>query len=170
MNDRFVQFYLGLAHHCSDMSRAVRLRVGCVIVNNDNVISHSWNGTPRGWDNTCEYQDRMPSDAGMLLPSESIEQQWPLSDPMGRYRLVTKPEVLHAERNALDKLSRNGTSGQGSTLFVTHAPCVECAKSVYSVGIKEVYFSNYYRSNDGIEFLEKCGIPVKYVQYLRFNQ
>jgi dCMP deaminase len=104
------------------------------------------------------------------LAPEEIEQGWPyegtyLDDqghPMrGRYRLKTKPEVQHAERNALDKLARQGgRGGADSVMFVTHAPCLECAKSIYGAGVQQVYFRDHYRSDDGIQFLEQCGIPV----------
>jgi dCMP deaminase len=132
------EFYMTLAEECSRMSRAVRLQVGAVIVKNNNIISFSWNGTPSGWDNCCEHT----LDDGTL---------------------VTKPEVMHAERNAIDKLARSQQSGSGATIFITHAPCVECAKSIYMSGIEHVYYRHNYRSNDGIEFLKKCGLPVEQI-------
>jgi dCMP deaminase len=79
----------------------------------------------------------------------------------GRYRLKTKPEVLHAERNALDKLAKNGgVGGKDAVMFSTHAPCMECAKSIYGAGITELYYKDDYRSVDGIYFLKKCGLSV----------
>lgn len=78
-----------------------------------------------------------------------------------RYKLKTKPEVIHAERNALDKLVKNGGMGaKGATLFSTHSPCLECAKSIYGAGIKEVIYNTDYRSEEGVYFLNKCGIEV----------
>lgn len=146
MNERMAQFYMNLAEECSKMSRAIRLQVGAVIVKNNNIISFSWNGTPSGWDNCCEYEvpEHIDPDTRTITPAH----------------LVTKPEVMHAERNAIDKLARSQESGYGATIFITHAPCVECAKSIYMSGIQSVYYRNDYRSNDGIKFLEKCGLPV----------
>lgn len=146
MKPRFVDFYMSMARLCATMSRAKRLQVGCVIVKNDNVISHSWNGTPRGWDNECEITlpEEIDPDSRTIMPA----------------RTITKPEVIHAERNALDKLSRATGGGHGATMFVTHLPCIECSKSIYSAGIVEVYYQDEYRSDAGIKFLEKCGVKV----------
>lgn len=164
-----IDFYMKIAENCAEMSRAVRLKVGCVIVKNENIISFSWNGTPAGWDNNCENIEWC-SGGGWLSPEE-IEEGWPYEGEytdikgnvmQGRYRLKTKPEVLHAERNSLDKLAKNGNSGgKDASLFSTHAPCLECAKSIYGAGIKEVFYSNDYRSEEGIYFLKKCGIKVE---------
>lgn len=133
--NRMSDFYMTIAEQCSEMSRAVRLKVGAVIVKDNNIISFSWNGTPSGWDNCCEHT----LDDGSL---------------------VTKPEVLHAERNAIDKLARGHMSGQGATIYITHAPCVECSKSIYMSGIVSAFYRHKYRSDDGIQFLEKCGVKV----------
>jgi len=77
-----------------------------------------------------------------------------------RYRLVTKPEVLHAESNALMKLAKSTDSGQGADLFMTHSPCMDCAKMIYQAGIRRVYFANHYRSDTGTEFLRSSGVEV----------
>lgn len=171
MKERMKSFYMGFAGNCAHMSRARRLQVGAVIVKDDNIISFSWNGTPAGWDNNCE--DVEWCDAGGWLSLEEIEEGWPFEGSyldangnimQGRYRLKTKPEVLHAERNALDKLARQGgRGGEGSVMFITHAPCIECAKSIYGAGVRQVYFRDHYRSTDGIKFLEQCGIPIEQI-------
>jgi dCMP deaminase len=168
MNTRMTAFYMAFAQQCAQMSRARRLQVGAVIVKDDNIISFSWNGTPAGWDNNCEDVEWC-SGGGWLSPEE-IQEGWPYEGAYtdsagnvmsGRYRLRTKPEVLHAERNALDKLAKKGnTGGAGATLYCTHAPCLECAKSIYGAGINNLYYSSDYRSEDGIYFLKKCGINV----------
>jgi dCMP deaminase len=166
MKPKFINFYMTVAQHCASMSTAKRLQVGSVVVKDNNIISFSWNGTPAGWDNNCEDKDWMESDAGMWLDPEDIEERWPFReyrpdlDRQMRYGLKTKPEVLHAERNALDKLARGHQSGLGATMFVTHTPCMECAKSIYGAGISEVYYQHEYRSTSGVEFLKQCGIPV----------
>jgi dCMP deaminase len=167
MNDRMKDFYMNVAHQCSTLSRAVRLQVGCVIVKNNNIISFSWNGTPAGWDNNCE--DKEWASGGGWLSPEEIEERWPYEGTyldangniiQGRYRLVTKPEVLHAEMNAIGKLARSSENGEGSTIFITHSPCIECAKLIYQSGIKYVYYENDYRDRKGINFLSKSNIPV----------
>ena len=129
------------AWRAAELSHARRLHVGAVIVKDDTVISYGYNGMPAGWDNNCEFE-------------------W--TDPQTKQKsLVTRPEVLHAERNALDKLAkRGGAGGEGASMFITHAPCLECAKSIYGAGIKNVYFREQYRSDDGVEFLKKCGVNV----------
>lgn len=160
---------MDLAHHCAQMSRAIRLQVGSIIVKNDNVLAFSWNGTPTGWDNNCEDRVDMNFDAGGWLSVEEIEERWPYEDididpELGyrrRYALKTKPEVLHAEMNCLMKLARSSESGENASMFITHAPCIECAKGIYQVGIKEVYYAKEYRSTDGIEFLKKSGIRIE---------
>jgi len=125
---------------------------------------------PSGWDNNCEYRDYMSGAGGWLSPDE-IYEQWPFEeediDPdLGyarRYALKTKPEVLHAESNAIAKLAKSNDSGLGADLFVTHSPCIHCAKLIHQSGIRRVYYGENYRSTDGIEFLEKSGIEVKQI-------
>ena len=142
MNERFKSLYMDIAFRTAKMSRAVRLNVGSIIVKDDRIISYSWNGTPAGWDNNCENKEELAD---------------------GSIKLVTKPEVLHAESNALMKLAKNGGGANGASIFITHAPCIECAKMIYQAGITEVYYSIDYRSRDGIEFLQKCNVPVEQV-------
>ncbi len=161
-------FYMNIAVECSKMSKAIRLQVGAIIVKDDNILSFSWNGTPAGWDNNCENKEWC--SAGGWLDPEEIEEQWPYegtyldangNEMQGRYRLKTKPEVLHAERNALDKLAKNGgVGGKDAVMFSTHSPCMECAKSIYGAGITELYYKDDYRSDDGVYFLKKCGLSV----------
>ena len=136
------------------LSSAVRLHVGAIIVKDDRIISIGYNGMPSGWDNTCE--DKIYCDDG-----DYREQQLPkVSNIWKNYKLVTKPEVLHAETNAIAKLAKSTESGDGASMFVTHAPCINCAKLVFQSGINSVYYRNTYRSTDGIEFLEKAGVTV----------
>ncbi len=167
MKQKFIDYYIDVAKRTAELSYAVRLQVGAIIVKDDRIISIGYNGTPAGWDNTCE--DKEWCDAGGWLNPDEIAEIWPYeglytdqggNDLQGRFRLKTKPEVLHAERNAIDKLARGPESGEGSTLFVTHSPCLECAKSIRGAGIVEVIYLTDYRSTDGIQFLSKCGIKV----------
>jgi dCMP deaminase len=129
------------------MSRAVRLQVGCIIVKDDNIISFSWNGTPRGWDNNCE--------------DESVELYSGYEGAIHRTVLKTKPEVLHAESNAVSKLAKSTNSGLGADLFVTHSPCLECAKLIYQSVIRRVYYCENYRDDAGLQFLYKSGLIVE---------
>lgn len=118
------------AFNYAECSTAVRLQVGCVIVKDDRIISIGYNGMPSGWDNVCEHEGK------------------------------TKPEVLHAESNAIAKLARSPESGEGATAFITHAPCLDCAKLLYQAGICEVNYCHSYRLTDGIDFLKQCNIKV----------
>lgn len=164
MKDKFIWAYMDVAKRFAELSSAIRLRVGSIIVKDDRIISIGYNGTPAGWDNNCEDREYMDRGAGGWLDPEEIEMHWPFLDERGRYRLRTKPEVLHAERNALDKLAKQGgIGGDGATMFVTHAPCLECAKSIYGAGIKELYYAEKYRSDDGVDFLNRAGVSVKQV-------
>lgn len=169
MNTRMKFFYMDLAKRCAQMSRAIRLQVGSVIVKNDNILAFSWNGTPAGWDNNCEDIVYMDQDAGGWLSPQEINESWPYEETKAdpevgyarRYALKTKPEVLHAEMNCLMKLTKSSESGEGSSMFITHAPCMDCAKGIYQAGIANVYYMNDYRSKQGIEFLKKSGILVE---------
>ena len=158
------------ADRTAQLSHARRLQVGAVIVKDDSVISYGYNGMPAGWDNDCENKEWC-SGGGWLSPEE-IEEGWPHEGTyldaagntmQGRYRLKTKPEVLHAESNAVAKLARSSQSGRDASLFVTHAPCLDCAKLVYQSGISHVYYRNSYRDMAGVEFLEKSGVEVKQI-------
>jgi dCMP deaminase len=140
MKSKFIKYFSTIAEETAKLSSAVKLKVGCVIVKDNRILSIGYNGTPAGWDNECE---------------EVIK--WPNGDI--RF-LTTKPEVLHAERNALDKVAKSTESTDGAILFVTHTPCIECAKSIYNTGIKEVYYINEYDATIGCgkDFLEKAGV------------
>lgn len=155
MKEKFLNAYMKTAETFAGLSSARRLHVGAIIVKDDRIISIGYNGMPSGWDNNCE--DKIYCEDGdcseQLLPKEA--NQWM------KYKLVTKPEVLHAETNAIAKLAKSTESGIGATLFVTHAPCLDCAKLVYQSGINSVYYRNSYRSEAGLQFLEKAGVQVK---------
>jgi dCMP deaminase len=161
MQQRMIDAYMDVAYRFAELSYAKRLQVGSIIVKDNRIISIGYNGTPSGWDNTCEYKEWMPEDLKDIYTTEKIEEMWPCAeysdyDPdyiIGRYRLTTKPEVLHAEQNALAKLARSTESGEGAALFVTHAPCLQCAKNIYQSGIAEVYVGEHYKNDEGLDFL-----------------
>ena len=170
MKQKYIDLYMDWATRTAKLSHAKRLQVGAVIVKDDSVISYGYNGMPAGWDNDCENVEWC--SAGGWLSPEEIEEGWPYegsyldadgNEMQGRYRLKTKPEVLHAEMNSLMKLAKSSSSGNQASLFVTHSPCLDCAKGIYQSGIKEVFYKEDYRSNDGIDFLKKCGVEVKQV-------
>jgi dCMP deaminase len=170
MKQKFIDLYMDWAKRVSELSHAKRLHVGAVIVKDDIVISYGYNGMPAGWDNNCEDKEYMDRDAGGWLNPDEIYECWPHveynedADEEYRYRLKTKPEVLHAESNAIAKLARSQNSGLGATMFVTHAPCMECAKLIYQSGIGHVLYRDAYRDVSGVEFLEKSGILVEKVE------
>jgi dCMP deaminase len=171
MKQKFKDLYMAWAARTAQLSHARRLQVGAVIVKDDSVISYGYNGMPAGWDNNCESFEYMNGAAGGWLDPEEICEQWPFVeddiDPdLGyarRYRLKTKPEVLHAESNAIAKLAKSTNSGLGATMFVTHAPCMECAKLIYQSGIGHVLYRDAYRDDSGVKFLVLSGVKIEQV-------
>lgn len=162
-----------IAELTSSLSYAKRLQVGAVIVRENQILATGYNGMPTGWENTCEELEYMSSDAGGWLDPEEIEQQWPFVENNEivdaddgsvtinrRYRLKTKPQVLHAETNSLAKVSRSTESSEGAVLFCTHAPCIDCAKLIYQSGISKVYYKEKYRDDSGLNFLRLGEVDV----------
>lgn len=134
MKPKWIDAYMDTAERFAQLSSAVRLKVGAVVVKDNRIISIGYNGMPAGWDNTCEEEGK------------------------------TKDEVIHAEANAIIKLARDGERGNGSSLFCTHAPCIECAKLIAGAGIKEVYYREQYRKDNGTMFLTNSGVKVEKVK------
>ena len=147
MKQKFTELYMDWAKRCAELSHARRLQVGAVIVKDDSVISYGYNGMPAGWDNNCEYEVVVAVVDG--VPQREIKE------------LKTKPEVLHAESNAIAKLAKSNNSGLGADLFVTHSPCLECAKLIYQSGISRVWYGENYRDDAGVKFLRTSGVQVK---------
>jgi dCMP deaminase len=161
LKQKYIDLYMDWAARAAELSHARRLHVGAVIVKDDTVISYGYNGMPAGWNNDCEDRKYMSSDAGGWLSQDEIETQWQYLEEDGtRYTLKTKPEVLHAESNAIAKLARSNNSGRDADIFITHAPCVDCAKLIYQSGIRRVWFGTAYRDTAGVEFLQRSGIEV----------
>ena len=146
MKPKFQKLYNNIAHEVAKMSHARRLQVGAVIVKDDRVISMGYNGMPAGWENNCE--------------SEGIDFNPITKTKTGNGILTTRPEVLHAESNAIAKLAKSNDSGLDAELFVTHAPCMECSKLIFQSGIRRVYYSADYRDDSGIKFLKQSGVEV----------
>ena len=143
MKKKYINAYMQTAQVFAELSHARRLHVGAIVVKEDRIVSIGYNGMPAGWDNNCE------------------DEIWNVHD--GDYTLKTKPEVLHAEMNALMKLAKSTESGNGADLFITHAPCLDCAKGIFQAGIARVWFGTAYRDTAGIDFLKKSNIQVTQV-------
>ena len=126
--------YLRMARIWSENSYCERRKVGALVVKDKMIISDGYNGTPSGFENVCEDENNL-----------------------------TKPYVLHAEANAITKLARSSNNSDGSTLYVTAAPCIECSKLIIQAGIKRVVYAEKYRLDDGINLLEKAGVKVIYI-------
>jgi dCMP deaminase len=146
MKQRLINAYMTTAETFAELSHARRLHVGAIVVKDDRIISIGYNGMPAGWDNDCEYE---------ILVEEGDDYAT---------ELKTRPEVLHAETNAIAKLAKSNESGMGATMFVTHAPCLDCAKLIYQSGISSVLYRDAYRDTSGVTFLEKSGVTVTQVK------
>jgi dCMP deaminase len=130
--------YMNMARELSKLSHAKRRKVGCLIVKDTHIIAEGINGTPRGFDNNCEFVDHVD-------------------------HFYTKPEVLHAESNAITKLARSTNSSQGSTLYVTCCPCFGCAKLIIQSGIVRVVYDEEYSKGDGLSLLKRAGIQISQI-------
>ena len=148
MKQKFIDAYMDVAERFAQLSSAKRLQVGAIVVKDDRIISIGYNGMPSGWNNVCEECCDGGGTVGAGCYHDHCEGP------------KTKPEVLHAESNAIAKLARSPESGEGASIFITHSPCIGCAKLIYQSGIATVYYKNDYRSTQGIEFLNKSDIKV----------
>ena len=127
--------YLQMAAIWAQNSYCKRRQVGALLVKDKMIISDGYNGTPAGFENVCEDDS-----------------------------YVTKPYVLHAEANAITKIARSGNNSDGSTLYVTDSPCIECAKLIIQAGIRRVIYSREYRLTDGVDLLRRAGIEVELIK------
>ena len=128
------QRYLRMARIWAENSYCQRRKVGALVVKDKMIISDGYNGTPSSFENVCEDADN-----------------------------VTKPYVLHAEANAITKLARSNNNSDGSTLYITDSPCIECAKLIIQAGIKRVVFAQKYRLVDGLELLQRANIELLHI-------
>ena len=140
MKQKWAEAFMDTAERFAELSSAKRLHVGAVVVKDDRIISIGYNGMPSGWDNNCE--EEFVNEVGDLV-------------------LKSKAEVLHAETNAIAKLAKSNESGLGATMFITHAPCLDCAKLIFQSGIGSVLYRNSYRDTAGIDFLKKCDVEIE---------
>ena len=145
MKDKFKQVYIKVAKDFAELSHARKLTVGALIVKDNRIISFGYNGMPTGWDNECE---EMRTEEG-----EYDVHIW--------YK--TRPEVIHAEQNAIAKVAASTESSDGASMFCTHTPCTECAKMIVQAGIKEVFVGEHYETDNyksGEEVLQQSGVEV----------
>ena len=149
MKQKFIDAYMKTAEVFAELSSARRLHVGAIVVKQDRIISIGYNGMPSGWDNNCEI--------------EEMEFNPVNYSRVGTGKLKTRPEVLHAETNAIAKLAKSTESGDGATMFITHAPCMDCAKLIYQSGITSIFYRNSYRDESGLEFLKTAKVQVNQV-------
>jgi dCMP deaminase len=162
MKEKFVDAYMDVAERFAELSSARRLHVGAIVVKDDRIISIGYNGMPSGWDNNCEdtvfvlHEEVMGTDMNSLGYTQTDNGNW--------VKLKSKPEVLHAETNAIAKLAKSNESGLGATMFITHAPCLDCAKLIFQSGIGSVLYRDTYRDTGGVTFLEKSGVKVTQVK------
>ena len=126
--------YLRMAAIWAENSYCKRRQVGCLLVKNKMIISDGYNGTPTGFENDCETEDNR-----------------------------SKPYVLHAEANAITKVAKSNNSSDGSTLYVTDSPCIECSKLIIQAGIRRVIYAREYRLTDGVDLLRRAGIEVLFM-------
>ena len=147
MKPKLAKAYMKTAEIFAELSHARRLHVGAIVVKDDRIISIGYNGMPSGWENDCEHE--IEAEGG-----DDVE-----------IVLKTKPEVLHAETNAIAKLARSTESGVDADIFITHSPCLDCAKLIYQSGIKRVWYGSEYRDSAGPDFLRRSGIEVKQLNH-----
>jgi len=136
--EKFDNLFINVALLVGEMSQAQRRKVGAILVKAGRIISIGYNGTPPKFDNACEYIDQVDE-------------------------MYTKPEVLHAEMNCIGKVARSTESAEGSTLYVTCAPCFECAKLLLTAGISRVVYKDDYRRSDGISLLKLGNVQVEQI-------
>lgn len=148
MKEKFVKYFTNVAEETAKLSSARKLKVGAVIVKDNRILSIGYNGTPSGWDNECENPHYEEGE----------------HEPVITYK--TKEEVLHAEANALMKLTQSTESSLDAEMFVTHVPCIECAKMIYQAGIKKITYKNNYEASrgSGLDFLRSAGVEVCHVE------
>jgi len=167
--NKYDKKYLKMANIWASNSYSRRSKVGALLVKNGMIISDGYNGTPSGFDNNCETEVKCDVDWEELSSSldggASICRTYDKDcNNCPHHYLVTKPEVLHAEANAITKVAKSTNSSEGSTMYVTLSPCLECAKLIIQAGIKRVVYMDEYRNTDGLELLKKAGIEIEQIK------
>ena len=166
MKEKFKDAFMDCAERFAQLSSARRLKVGAIIVKDNRIISIGYNGMPTGWDNNCEDEIRW-NDVPHMREEYKKQGAKFHESPHGSTwsKLKSKPEVLHAEANAIAKLAQSNESSKDAELFCTYLPCLECAKLIHQAGIKKVYFREDLDTSKGSgrEFLENSKIKLECV-------
>lgn len=158
MKESLLHAHMQTAYNYAQCSNGIRLKVGAIIVKENRIISIGFNGTLPNDNN--ELEERIYVNSGDILGENQL-----FYDENGQvYTLKTKDTVIHAERNALDKITQSNESSVGATMFITHSPCKSCALSIANVGISAVYYSEEYRDNNGLDLLINRGISIKQIK------
>lgn len=151
--------YMRIAEAAAETSSAVRLKVGCCVVKNNAVIAVSYNGLPSFLDGSVEDKVYL-AGGGAWLDVDEVLEAYPYKDDVDRYKLVTKKECRHAEKNSLLALAKSNESAIGASLFCTHACCELCSIDIIDSGVVKVYYRNDYRSTEGLDYLRANNIEV----------
>lgn len=159
MKEKHISMYMRIAEAAALASSGIRLQVGCCVVKNDSVLAVSYNGLPKSIDGPLE-EKVYSNGAGGWMDAESFKETYPYEDELGYYKLVTRKETNHSERNAILSLARSNESSVDATMFITHASCLRCSIDIVDAGISTVFYKNEYRDMSGIEYLIENGVTV----------
>lgn len=155
MKTKHIKMYLDIASTVAQSSYAVRSKVGCVIVKDDRILSIGYNGNLQG------AKSNVLEDKIYYHEETNLGNTYPYEDKNGAYRLVTKPDTLHAECNAILKLARDGQPAKGADMFLTLSPCRVCSTFIITTGINKVYYREQYRDTSGIDVLKEYGVETE---------
>lgn len=162
MKPEYKIMYIEMAEACARASKAIRKKVGCVLVDDKGVISEGLNGMPPDWPTEeCENKEYFESIDTSYIKRDWLKSLYPWEDEDGHYNLITKPECRHAEVAALEKLWAKPNSAEGAKCFVTLSPCLACSIKLKTAKISEVYYKELYRDSKGIDYLKYHGIVVE---------
>lgn len=168
--EEYDNVYMNMASEFAKLSQAKRAKVGCLLVSEDGqILSQGYNGMPRGMDNCCENGECtckwVHGCQYKALPINELDINFCIhadkGNPCDKLKLTTKPELMHAETNAILKCARDGGRTKNAKMYVTLSPCLDCAKVILQAGISKVYYKEEYRDRSGLDLLNKCGIITK---------
>jgi len=160
---RYNEYFMDGAYSAARMSYAKKLQVGTVATRNNRIILDGFNGMPPGMDNTCEDIEYMP------VNNRDALEKWPNETGGKRWRYITKDDVMHSEENLVLYAAKTGISLDGTTMYCTHAPCINCARMIYGSGVKKLYYAQLYRSIAGIKFLTAHKVLVEQYEFTGKN-
>lgn len=146
--ERYNKYFMDVAKRTAENSYAIRSKVGAILVKDNRIIATGWNGTPAGFDNCCE---------------EKVKRQSYFDTQVNPLGLKTKPEVIHAEANAIYFCAKHGISTEGASLYITLSPCATCALALIQAGITTVFYNEKYRDDTGLKILQKANIKTEQI-------